>query len=1620
MVIKITAAAENNLKSVNVQIGDGLTVVTGVSGSGKTSLVFDTLYHEARRRFLDIYGLGTPGSQMAPAKVESITGLGPAVAVGQNLLNRNPLSTVATASGIHPFLRLLYARFGTRHCPVCDAEESVLSKDEIVGAIVKKSTTEPMELVVPLVRNSVGTHKTLLKVLAENFDNDSIIIDERPWSGQRLDPDKPHDIDIRVEAVSEPISAAKAREGIEYASSLGSNSIDVRSSEGIVHLSWAPVCRVCGTWFTDIEPLHFRTPCPHCSGKGCPQCKGTGLAPQAAAVTWQGYRLTELLRISVDDAAELFREAETPSTAARLEGEIQTRLGALQEVGLGYLTLDRPAPTLSRGEAQRVRIAVILTSRLEDMLHVLDEPTIGQHPHDINRLMSVMRALPGPTVFVEHDRTASASADAAIDLGPGAGSNGGQLVFHGSPAELWEASTATGLYFSQRLRVELPAKRPPPRDFLTVRGAREHNLKNIDVQIPLNRLTCVTGVSGSGKSTLVNDVLEASLIAGHAVGCTEIEGQRLKVVMVDQTPIGINSRSNAATYTKLSDTIRDLYSQATGLTASYFSFNRPEGACPSCQGMGAVEVKMRYLPSTWLTCTDCNGQRFSDEILSHKVQFGDLKLSIADFHRLSVSEAMTILSETRGLSRTGLQTCFRILRAMSDVGLGYLPLGQPSPTLSGGEAQRVKLSKYLGRAKLSDRMIILDEPSTGLHPKDLSGLIKVLDRLVRAGATVVVVEHNLDIIRAADWIVDLGPGAGRNGGQLVFQGTPEELKTCSDSLTGQALLQDELVKPSLDASKKQPSTGHIQVLAARANNLKNVSTSFPKKALTVVTGVSGSGKSSLVSDVLESEALRRFLESLSLYERQSIQEGPEANVEEVKGLGVAVTVTPQRTLYSRRSTVGTATEISHHLAALFAYMGERDCPSCGANMKRQSEWVCPECGATATIAVPGRFSPLTYAGACTSCHGIGTIQVPRPEKLILNSEKPLCNGAMYSPGFFPKGYLCKPGNGGYYIVQAIGAKYGFDPATTPWNKMTPEGQKAFLYGDPEPLDVTFESPRGRTYTRRVRFNGFYHGWVRDWDMWGTYTDTTVCPECNGRRLRPEYLAVKLDGHDIGELSEIPLSGLLNVLKNVRVPGDVTRLVGGSLRTAVRRLEFLVKVGLNYVNLNRVSGSLSAGEAQRIRLAGLLGSELTSLTIILDEPTRGLHPTEVKALTDTLKELRDTGNTVIVVEHDLSVVRAADHVIDMGPLAGAAGGFITGEGSLEEVMKAESLTSAWLRGDRRPFVKKRAGKPSGWMTIKAATGNNLKIDELRIPCGSLIGVCGVSGSGKSTLITDTLGRSLAPSRHTTSLAHEPLKPEPYESIEGAPGRAVIVDQSKAQVRSPMSHLDIDSQLIQIYAATEDAQALGMDEGSFARRCSACGGRGSTRIDMGFLPDVHVTCETCRGTGHLPEAWDVRLRGRSLPELGALTIDELQKEFGDMPGIGRQLKSAQDVGLGYLVINQPGHSLSGGEAQRLKIAKELSSKAQQETLYLLDEPTVGQHMEDVARLIGVLQRLADEGHTVIVVEHHPYLLASCDWLVELGPGGGPDGGAVVASGTPEEVAKGSTPIAPYLKEVLEGIA
>ena len=1548
----VFGAAEHNLRDVDVTFGPGVTAVVGVSGSGKSSLAFDVVYTKARRRFLESLGLGRPGSRVSAAQVRSIEGLGPAVAIAQNVLNVNPASTVATSVGLHPFLRILYARFADVTCPRCQVPVRAVSREERLAiAVDMLAAADSLAVEVAVVRGLRRSHARLLAGLRGQFD--AVTIDGRPWAANnssrvpRLDPTVPHDVVVRVATLHADASAAEVRAILERADALGSQEVRL----GGTPVLRAPICPSCSDWVRPLEPSAFRD-----------------AAVDTSSHRISGVTLTELLARSLSEVLEFVDQLPVGLRAARIQDELLRRLRPLVTLGLGHLSLDRSMPTLSRGEAQRTRLAVVLGGRLEDLLHVLDEPTIGLHHTDLKRLLDAIASLPGPVLMVEHDRTAIAMADDVVEIGPAGGRGGGELVFQGTPAELWRADTASGRGFAATTRTRR-TRRPLAAERIRLTGAALRNLRDVECEIPVGSLTVITGPSGAGKTTLAREVLLASLRANVPVGCVTFDAPAMRAVAVDQKPLGNNPRSNPATYTKVFDRIRDVFANETGRSASEFTFNRAEGACPECEGMGAVAISLSYLAPIWVPCEACDGRRFRPEVLEATWE----GLSIADVLELSVDEASALFVEHRSVTR--------ILETLQEVGLGYITLGQPSPSLSGGEAQRVRLTREMAKAKTGD-LVLLDEPTTGLHPGDLERLLAVLDKLTINGCTVVVVEHQADVIASADWRIDLGPGGGPDGGRLQHCGPPVAEK--QPRVTPRA-------KPRAGAR----ASDAIRVRGARAHNLQGVDVQFTKGRFTVVTGVSGSGKSSLVRDVVAAEANRRLLECLSVYERQSVREGPEAPVDSLTGLGPTMSIDASGTISdpggpgrwdAARTTVGRSSDLDRLIALVLARAGVRSCLACGGDDVRRTSpapeaaWACGDC-ATSAVPIEPRHLMGSPVAVCPQCVGLG-VEREFDFDAIVRPDVPLarCFGGGLA-WFRPEA------TGSNDVLRAFAERYQFDPSTTPWSELSDEVRHAVLYGDSS-------------------WVGLNH-WAQ-YDLGGTETKSFPCRECGGTRLRAPYLAIRLEGRDRNELFSASFADLADVLASMDEPDD--ELAAHARTVALHRLGFLGSVGLGYLHVNRETWTLSAGEAQRIKLASVLGGGLVGMTVLLDEPSRGLHPSEVGALARSLSELRDAGNTVIAVEHDATLIRAADDIIEIGPGPGRAGGRLIDLDSVQSVTRA-------VRDGRVSIPRRDRREPTEWMHVTGARENNLRGLDVRIPLGVQVGVCGLSGSGKSSLVVDTIALGLA--RPKTNIPRSGIirvEPGVHDAISGAPVRTIVADQARAEITSPGMFLGLINAVRKSFAASEVAREQGITIKDLTYRCDACGGTGTWQEGMSFLPSVTQTCDACGGSGYRREVATLVERSRTLADIEALTIGELVEEWGDIDGVRRVGDAAVTLGLGYLIVRQPGWSLSGGEAQRLKLAKELARPARDGALHVLDEPTVGLQATDVAVLARALDTIVDAGNTVLVVEHDPVLLATCDWLIELGPGAGPDGGHIVFEGPPEELDKADTATAPYILEAL----
>jgi excinuclease ABC subunit A len=1167
-------------------------------------------------------------------------------------------------------------------------------------------------------------------------------------------------------------------------------------------------------------------------------------------------------------------------------------------------------------------------------------------------------------------------------------------------------------------------------------------------------------------------------------------------------------------------------------------------------------------------------------------------LSVADVLNLTVSEAVQVFANDREV--------IRALQPIVDVGLEYVRLGQPVPTLSGGEAQRLKLAGFLADAAKTQSasrqpvakkgmLFLLDEPTTGLHFDDIAKLMRALRKLIDAGHSLIVIEHNLDVIRASDWLIDLGPEGGDAGGLVVAEGTPEDVRSQGTSHTavalreyaeamGEAWAVREFSSFSDDsaalyvssdcaaarvelpgslervrnASPGSPAhtaaegagkiddtadtatrikTQAIQIINAKEHNLQSLSVNIPRGKFNVITGVSGSGKSTLAFDILFNEGQRRYLESLNAYARSIVQPAGRPEVDAVYGIPPTVAIEQRLSRGGRKSTVGTTTEVWHFLRLLFVRLGTQHCVHDGAAVKPQTadsiaaqimrryrgqhigllaplvvarkgvytelaDWARPR-GYT-HLRVDGEFLPTTSFPRIDRFKE-HTIELPVTDVQVEPEQETYLRDAFKRTLELGKGVLhvlapltglreamqAKASTAGVGRVEVFSTQRACPVCATSYAELDP---RLFSYNSKHGWcpDCVGTGVKLSKEQRKALDDS-----VRDDDQRGreqTFAEPELddvsdqtCPTCEGTRLNAKARAVKFGGEGqllmgIAELARLSVRDLRQWVQALVLAERETAIVRDLLPEIVSRLEFLEEVGLGYLTLDRGAPTLSGGEAQRIRLAAQLGSNLQGVCYVLDEPTIGLHARDNHILLGALQKLGDKGNTLVVVEHDEDTIRRADHIIDMGPSAGKRGGRVMAQGSLQDIEQSDSLTGRYLRDAMKHPLQARRAVSSGslsnntspdeaaWsgdalrtrskepghaalagrlpdaalLVVRGASLHNLQRVDAVVPLRRLVAVTGVSGSGKSTLARDVLlsnvqqavsGKGLRQAqaeRHTWSGCTEVSG---WEQID----RVLEVDQTpigKTPRSCPATYIGFWDLIRKLYNETLEAKARGYAAGRFsfntgAGRCPTCEGQGMRTVEMSFLPDVKVPCETCHGARFNEETLAVTWRGKSIGDVLRMEVDEAVEFFASMPSIAHPLQLLQDVGLGYLTLGQPSPTLSGGEAQRIKLVTELSKvrdditrrgQKAPHTLYVLDEPTVGLHMADVEKLIRVLHRLVDGGHSVLVIEHDLDVIAEADWVIDLGPEGGEGGGRIVAAGTPEALVKLGTHTGLALKPVL----
>jgi excinuclease ABC subunit A len=1455
----------------------------------------------------------------------------------------------------------------------------------------------------------------------------------------------------------------------------------------------------------------------------CPDCLGSRLKAYPSATRFHGKTIHEICRMTISELKQFFENINLThddlEVGLSLIKEIKNRIDYLINVGVHYLTLERSSPTLSGGESQRIRLAAHIGSGLTGSIYILDEPSIGLHPKDHHRLIDTLHSLKnkGNTlIVVEHDLETIESADLIVDVGPYAGKIGGEILAKGTINDIIQAKNSiTGKYLSKELKISTRNKQNKvTTPGIKIIDAEHHNLKKLTVEIPLNGLISITGVSGSGKSSLISGILYPALAnllhkANLPVGKHKvIEGFDLidKVIFVDQSPIGRTPRSNPGTYIKLFDDIRNFFaelpeSKLRGYSPGHFSFNVKEGSCTYCSGLGEVKIDMDFMEDVFIECKQCKGKRFDPEILNVRYKNN----SIFDVLNMDVELALKLFENIPYISKK--------LNLLNQVGLNYIQLGQPSTTLSGGEAQRIKLAKELVRPQTGKTLYILDEPTTGLHFHDIQKLVHIFEDLIELGNTILIIEHNMDLVQLSDWIIDLGPEAGSLGGELIGYATPQKiakLNTPTGIVLKNALSQLSIVKKPLKF--KEAPLNIISIEKASENNLQDVSVSILKNKLTIFTGPSGSGKTSLAFDTIFAEGQRRYIDSLPPFARQIVKQMPKPKVEKITGLLPSIAIEQKKGAVNPRSTIGTITEVYDLLRVFYSHLGIAHCPETNevirtisknyvvdkilalkektkihvlapitlksqtfedfieslnrqgylrirlngkyyeldddipfSNKKKNEICVvidrllsqakiearlleaiekalqftdsiviiateerdlffnltfCAEkSGKSYPKITPQTFSFNAENGMCLECQGIGTvfgINFQEHSKLMKLSIKELFKLILKE----------KADKKNLSLIVKYFLKLEIDP-DIPLKKLTSK-QLEFLLSDNQ-----FEKEVTLKNNLKLTFKGFQTTLSKAGkialkpikEALIVLMHERICPSCANQRLNPLARNVTISDISLPTLCEMNLQKAFEFIENIKLDEQQEKYLKETKRLILKKLSFLIDIGLSYLSLSRSAPSLSGGEMQRIRLAKQLGSGLTNCIYVLDEPTIGLHPQNSDLLMNSLKKLKDLDNTLILVEHDLEIIKQADYIFEFGPKAGIFGGKITAFGEPKDLINnSNSTTGKYLSNQKRITIPKQRRSFSKYLSIQNANMHNLKNLNINIPLELFTCITGVSGSGKSTLMQSILKPALM-------LALKKRKIKKTVEIDGCKvsnidyiDKLIVIDQNPigSTIRSDIStYSDLSTHIRSHYANLPAAKMKGLLPRHFSYNhlkgmCRTCWGLGYKTIDLQFLPSVKTTCNACNGYRLNPISLDVTYKGKHLGNLLQMTVLEAKNFFDTIPQINRKLDTLIDVGLDYVKLGQELFTLSGGEAQRLRLSKELNKRATGNTLYLIDEPTTGLHFEDLTKLLKIFHRLVDKKNSLIIIEHNLDLIANADYIIDLGPNAGDMGGEIVAEG------------------------
>ncbi|MCB0822445.1 MAG: ATP-binding cassette domain-containing protein [Bacteroidales bacterium] len=1601
--IKIINASENNLKGVSLNLPKNrFIVVTGVSGSGKSSLAFDVIHGEGRRKYLENLNLQARQllGKLQKPDVDEIINLTATLALSQSNFGNNPRSTVGTLTEIYDHLRILFARLGKSNDPQLKISRSLFSFNSPLGACDRcnglglEDRIDPNLLIddpnksirercfkITNPKGYIIYSQVTIDALNEVCEANGFNVDI-PWK------DLTEEQKNVVLNGSDKIKIPYGKHTLE--SRMRWSGITAKPREEGYYKGILPVMDQILQRDRNPNILRFS------KTQTCRKCQGKRLNEASLSVRLGGINISEFAEFSLQQLKTMLEKLKFGETekqvAVPILAQINSRIEMLSKLGLGYLACNRRSSTLSGGELQRIQLSKLVTSQLRNITFIFDEPSVGVHPANHHELISTIRQLVkngNTAIVVEHDADTILHADWIVEVGPGAGVNGGAILFNGTKESFLKSEhpSLTRDYLLEKEKIKLkfnPGKTP---EAFKIKDAEINNLNMISAEFLKNRLNVVTGVSGSGKSSLVKQTLLPLLQNSYfdqinAKGNPQLENADFRqVIAVDRSPIGKNARSTPATYTKVFDLIRGFYTsldlaKKQKLNAGSFSFNTGKGRCETCDGAGKLEVGMHFLGNVESICPTCNGLRYHEEMLAimHESK------NIADVLNMSVKQALDFFGDQPKIAKA--------LEVMKSIGLGYMKLGQSSGTLSGGEAQRVKLATEIIKGSSGNKLFIFDEPTTGLHFFDIQILLDLFAKLLAEGNTIIAIEHHPDFIKNAHHIIDLGPGSAESGGNIVFNGSVEDFYNCKNSITSKFLNQKQAVHTQVLEIEDHKA---IEFTGVSTNNLRIPSVKFPYGKHIVITGKSGSGKSSLAFDTLFAEAQNRFVESFPAYVRRFMGKLSQTKFESVSGLTPTLALKQNQRVNDPRSTLGTLTEIFVHYRLLFSRYGK-------ANGKL-------------TNLKASDFSFNNSEGSCPTCSGLGYILTSSPDLLIEDKKMPIEKGAFgnhKSWQFYTDPY-------GQYMamLHTIGNRKGID-FSKPVEELSADAMQLALFGTgEESYDVNWQFNRkGRTGSHQ--YTGTWKGFVnllleeyyrkhangKGEDL-RVFLMEDTCTTCKGQRFKDHILQVRFCEHNIHSITQQSIRRSIELFQEIKdkpadfgLANDFGIKQSQILNDILQKLQNLANLGLDYINLNRQSKTLSGGELQRVFLSTHLTGGLTGMTYVLDEPSTGLHPWDAEKVNQSIRKIVEQGNTVMTVEHNPEVIRQADHIIETGPGAGKAGGQIIFEGTVEEVLEKEILTSKSLKlkavidpikiADLHDFIR-----------IQGANANNLKSIDVQFKTGCLNVVTGVSGSGKTSLLRDVLFPSYKSQR-----AIHCKKTEGFDRLNFVQWIEKTAGAGSAS-STPATYTGIFDEIRKIFALTPGAKLAKLKAADFsfnskAGQCPDCKGLGYKQVPLDFLADVKTECETCNGKRYQPFVLDIHFQEKTISEVLEMSIEEASIFFSKNKSLSNSLSLVQSLGLGHIQLGRQTGSLSGGELQRLQMAREILSQKPENGLFIFDEPSRGLHLTDLTYLINLAEYLIGHNNTVIFIEHNPHIICRANHVIDLGPGSGEFGGEKIFEG------------------------